>query len=119
MKYGIYEVDSSISAGKMEGPYPADRWKVGLACFAFSGLIISTVAYFEVGTRMPMTVKTKGRTELNVVVAFAAAFLMVGIAEAQVGSTVIKIGPNGKALRLKMDGKHQAWSAPRLLRRTA
>jgi hypothetical protein len=41
-------------------------------------------------------------------IAFAAIFLMVGIAEAQVGTTVTKTGPNGKTLRLKMDGAESA-----------
>jgi hypothetical protein len=44
--------------------------------------------------------------KLNVVIAFAATFLMVGIAEAQVGTTVTKTGPNGKTLTLKLDGKY-------------
>jgi hypothetical protein len=42
--------------------------------------------------------------QLNIVIAFAATFLMVGIAEAE--TTVTKTGPNGKTLTLKMDGKY-------------
>ena len=42
--------------------------------------------------------------QVNIVIAFAATFLMVGIAEAE--TTVTKTGPNGKTLTLKMDGKY-------------
>ena len=43
--------------------------------------------------------------KLNLAVVFAATFLIVGIAEAEV-PTVTKTGPNGKTLTLKMDGKY-------------
>jgi hypothetical protein len=43
--------------------------------------------------------------KLNLAVLFAATFLIVGIAEAEV-PTVTKTGPNGKTLTLKMDGKY-------------
>jgi hypothetical protein len=43
--------------------------------------------------------------KLNFTIAFAAAFLMVGVAEAQV-QTVTRTGPNGKTLVLKLDGKY-------------
>ncbi|MCK1638957.1 hypothetical protein IVA95_15445 [Bradyrhizobium sp. 157] len=43
--------------------------------------------------------------KLNLAVAFAATFFMVGIAEAQV-PTVTRTGPNGQTLVLKLDGKY-------------
>lgn len=53
--------------------------------------------------------------KLNIAIVFAATFLMVCIAEAQV-RTVTKTGPNGKTLVLKMDGKYSTciWDGQRL-----
>jgi hypothetical protein len=43
--------------------------------------------------------------KMNPTIVFAATFLTVGIAEAQV-RTVTRIGPNGETLVFKLDGKY-------------